>query len=625
MTDSFARGTVALSLGIFAVLRAAPARAQLTVPPGYVVDRVAAAPLVQRPTSASFDERGRLYVVDSDANHVAVLEDVNADGRFDKSSVFADNLPSARGLLWHDGFVYVASGATLWRLRDADGDGVCDERKQLLTGFAADAVHGACVGPDGLLYISARRGAHDVKDAGGKVLHKSDSALLVRCRADGSGAEVLAAPQGNPVEVAWTPAGDVIASGDAVAHTLESGDQDTGGPLPPLAGTEPSAGLARYRGMTMGRAYTGGLLSAHPNAHGVRRHTLTAIGATFAASTEALVWSDDAEFRPTDVLEDADGTVLVIDAGGGIYRVSKDNGVRIADPRGLKLNWQNLPLTELIRRLHDLRPCVIDRATRELARAAKEAAPVLTDALTRTPNPDARLHVAWALARGGAPESRDALRLALLDPSPPVRQVAAYAFGLRRDPESIPQLIGALLDESPPVRREAANALGRIGNPAAAVATTAVSPAPPPGAVPGGPPPGVMMAPQGEVRVAAAPAGEATPTAQAAPAPASKPSTAPATAPASQPGAPGAPTAPAPSPAPVPAPPPAPSPAVAPLLNVLRGGTDRFLEHAVVYALIRINDRASTSKGLEDADPAVARGAKLALDGMGTPAPVAKG
>lgn len=41
---------------------------------------------------------------------------------------------------------------------------------------------------------------------------------------------------------------------------------------------------------------------------------------------------------------------------------------------------------------------------------------------------------------------------------------------------------------------------------------------------------------------------------------------------------------------------------------------DRFLEHALIYALIEINDGAATSAGLKHANPGVRRGALIALD-----------
>ena len=50
------------------------------------------------------------------------------------------------------------------------------------------------------------------------------------------------------------------------------------------------------------------------------------------------------------------------------------------------------------------------------------------------------------------------------------------------------------------------------------------------------------------------------------------------------------------------------SPAVPALLAALRTGGDRFLEHAQIYALIAIADRAATLQGLHDDHPRVQRG-----------------
>src|SRR5262249_48816250 len=56
--------------------------------------------------------------------------------------------------------------------------------------------------------------------------------------------------------------------------------------------------------------------------------------------------------------------------------------------------------------------------------------------------------------------------------------------------------------------------------------------------------------------------------------------------------------------------------AVPALLLGLRTATDRFLEHALIYALIEIADREATLKGLQDPNPQVRRGALIALDQM---------
>ncbi|MGK0188440.1 MAG: hypothetical protein ACI9R3_004251, partial [Verrucomicrobiales bacterium] len=81
-----------------------------TIPDGYVLKRVAAAPLVQRPIHMGFDEDGVLYVTDSSGNtdkatvqlkdpkhRVLRLVDRDGDGVFDDSTVFAEGLPFPEG------------------------------------------------------------------------------------------------------------------------------------------------------------------------------------------------------------------------------------------------------------------------------------------------------------------------------------------------------------------------------------------------------------------------------------------------------------------------------------------------------------------------------------------------
>jgi hypothetical protein len=68
----------------------------LQVPEGFTIERIAGAPLVERPIMASFDDKGRLYVSDSagvnlkgselikDPPHrIRLLEDTDGDGKFD--------------------------------------------------------------------------------------------------------------------------------------------------------------------------------------------------------------------------------------------------------------------------------------------------------------------------------------------------------------------------------------------------------------------------------------------------------------------------------------------------------------------------------------------------------------
>src|SRR5437762_11755024 len=71
---------------------------------GFHLDTVAAEPLVMDPIAMSFDENGRLFVVEMrdysemrdvhpHLGRIRMLEDTNGDGVFDKATNFADDLP----------------------------------------------------------------------------------------------------------------------------------------------------------------------------------------------------------------------------------------------------------------------------------------------------------------------------------------------------------------------------------------------------------------------------------------------------------------------------------------------------------------------------------------------------
>ena len=114
---------------------------------GFRVELAASEPQVVDPVSMSFDAKGRLYVVemigyserrDDKAGRVRLLEDVDADGRFEKSTVFAKDLAWPTGVIcWKEG-VFVIVTPDLLYFRDTDGDGVADERKVIFTGFGKE-------------------------------------------------------------------------------------------------------------------------------------------------------------------------------------------------------------------------------------------------------------------------------------------------------------------------------------------------------------------------------------------------------------------------------------------------------------------------------------------------------
>ena len=139
---------------------------EINLPEGFTAELVAAPPLVAHPLMANFDERGRLFIAEIAGrnlsreelekelpNFIRMLEDKDGDGKFDKSTIFADKMTMPQGALWYRGALYSCSSGGLWRLEDTDDDGVADKREKIVgdfgyTGNAAD-VHGPFLSPAG--------------------------------------------------------------------------------------------------------------------------------------------------------------------------------------------------------------------------------------------------------------------------------------------------------------------------------------------------------------------------------------------------------------------------------------------------------------------------------------------
>ncbi len=118
--------------------------------PGFRIEQVAAEPLVFDPVDMAFDENGRMYVAEyigyseNDAHkpgRIALLEDTNNDGRFDKRTVFAEGLSWNATVTCFDGGVFVGASPDLLYLKDTDGDGKADVREVVLTGFGLSNVN----------------------------------------------------------------------------------------------------------------------------------------------------------------------------------------------------------------------------------------------------------------------------------------------------------------------------------------------------------------------------------------------------------------------------------------------------------------------------------------------------
>jgi putative membrane-bound dehydrogenase-like protein len=129
----------------------ADAIGSFTLQPGFRIELSAAEPLVTDPVAMSFDPGGRAYVVEmrdyseqatERLGRVRLLEDLDHDGRFDRSSIFADQLSWPTAILCYDQGVFVGAAPDLIYLKDTDNDRVADLRETVFTGFSRDNVQG---------------------------------------------------------------------------------------------------------------------------------------------------------------------------------------------------------------------------------------------------------------------------------------------------------------------------------------------------------------------------------------------------------------------------------------------------------------------------------------------------
>ena len=206
------------------------------VPKGFEVRLFASEPEVVNPVATTWDERGRLWVLElyeypkgvpkgqKGRDRIKILEDTDADGKADKVTVFADGYSLATGLALGNGGVYLGVAPDLLFLEDTNGDDKADRTTVLKTGFGMEDRHellnGFAWGPDGWLYMTHGVFTHS------KVRDQNDpdgfgvqvDAALARYHPRTKKFEVFADGTSNPWGVDWNERGDAFVSACVIHH-----------------------------------------------------------------------------------------------------------------------------------------------------------------------------------------------------------------------------------------------------------------------------------------------------------------------------------------------------------------------------------------------------------------------
>ena len=195
------------------------------VPVGFRMELFAAEPDIINPIYMAWDERGRLWVVETvdypnefkdgrkGNDRIKICEDTNGDGKADKFTVFAEGFNIPTSITFARGGVILAHAPEFYFLKDTDGDDKADIREVLFTGWGVGDTH---AGPSNLRYgfdnwIYGTVGYARFNGSLGGKQHNFGMGVF-RFKSDASDIEFLHQFNNNTWGMGFNHAGDVFGS-----------------------------------------------------------------------------------------------------------------------------------------------------------------------------------------------------------------------------------------------------------------------------------------------------------------------------------------------------------------------------------------------------------------------------
>jgi len=333
------------------------AQKKFTLPPGFEIRLFASEPEVVNPVAMTWDERGRLWVVElyeyplgakpgeKGRDRIKILEDTDGDGRADKVTVFADGFSLATGILLGHGGVFLGQAPHLLFLQDTNapllgGAGSfqkANKQTVLLTGFGLEDRHellnGFTWGPDGQLYMTHGVFTRaDVKDAQNPTAPSVRmDAAVARYNVQTKKFEVYADGTSNPWGVDFDRAGNAFLSACVIDHMFHMAAggiyvRQGGQPMFPYAYQMlPSivdhrhkmaayAGIQVYLGDQWPAEHYGTIFCGNLHDNAVHQDVLTPNGSTFKSSAKQdFIRANDGWFMPVSQQVGPDGALWVMD------------------------------------------------------------------------------------------------------------------------------------------------------------------------------------------------------------------------------------------------------------------------------------------------------------------------
>jgi putative membrane-bound dehydrogenase-like protein len=212
----------------------------IQVPSGFDLELFASEPDVVNPIAMNWDERGRLWIIETvdypntvrdqegiGDDRIKICEDTDGDGKADKFTVFADSLNIPTGFAFVNGGIMVSQAPTFLFLKDTDGDDRADIRQTVIEGWGTFDTH---AGPSNLKYGFDNKiwGVVGYSGFDGTIAgqRRKFNQCIYRFPADVSSFEVMTHTTNNTWGLGFSENNDVFASTANNTHSVFMGISD---------------------------------------------------------------------------------------------------------------------------------------------------------------------------------------------------------------------------------------------------------------------------------------------------------------------------------------------------------------------------------------------------------------